>query len=232
MKDSLSLVLIVLLVGVVLLSGKSPLISKEQAEQDALNAVGEGKVTLALTEKELGKIVWSVDVTGANHQFEVWVDAHNGAILQVLSQPLTQMPGYLGKQQAEQAALKAVGGGTVMQGQRDRWKGYQTWEVTISQIGLVYDAYVDARSAAVLTVSKQSNGAAAGQKFITKVQAVRSTMQAVGGGRLLLVGLDTKDDMSDGSRDWSVDVKARNGIEYEAKVNALTGKVVAIKVGG
>jgi uncharacterized membrane protein YkoI len=53
-------------------------------------------------------------------------------------------------------------------------------------------------------------------------------LQAVGGGRILLIGIETNDH----SRDSSVDVKARNGTEYEAKVNALTGEVVAIKVGG
>lgn len=207
MKGSLSLVLIVLLVGSVLLSGDSTLISKQQAQQDALNAVGGGMVTLALKEKQLGKIVWSVDVTGATREFEVWVDAHEGAILQILTQPLAQESRYINKQQAEQAALKAVGGGTVIQTQSDRWKGYHAWYVTITQPESEYDVYVNARSAAILTINKQSRGAQTSQRFITKAQAVRSALQAVGGGRLLLVGLETNDN----SRDWSVDVKARNG---------------------
>jgi len=228
MKGSLSLVLIVLLVGSVLLAGESPLISKEQAEQDALNAVGGGKVTLALKEREIGKIIWSVNVTGATNEFEVWIDAHDGAIRQILTQPLAQEPGYINKQQAEQAALKAVGGGTVIQTQRDRWKGYHAWNVTITQPESEYDVYVNARSAAVLTINKQSRGAQTSQRFITKAQAVRSALQAVGGGSLLLIGLETNDN----SRDWSVDVKARNGTEYVAKVNAHTGGVIAIKVGG
>ena len=86
-----------------LLSGESTLISQEQAQRDALRAVGEGKVTLALKEIELGKIVWSVDVTGANHESKVWVDAHNGAILQVLAEPRAQKPGYVNKQKAKEA---------------------------------------------------------------------------------------------------------------------------------
>jgi len=53
-------------------------------------------------------------------------------------------------------------------------------------------------------------------------------LQAVGVGRMLVTGLET----TDHSRDWSVDVKARNGTEYEVKVNAYTGKVIAIIVGG
>ena len=64
MKRSLSLALVVLLIGSVLASAAT-LISKQQAEQDALIAVGGGTVTLVLKEKELGKIIWSVDITGA-----------------------------------------------------------------------------------------------------------------------------------------------------------------------
>ena len=67
MKKFLSLALVTLLFGSVLASA-STLITKLQAEHDALNAVGGGTVTLILQEKELGKIIWSVDVTGYNEQ--------------------------------------------------------------------------------------------------------------------------------------------------------------------
>src|SRR5271166_5739031 len=109
MKRSLSLTLVVLLIGSVLASAAA-LISKQQAEQDALMAVGGGTVTHVLKEKELGKIIWSVDITGATQEYEVWVDAHTGVILQTLSQPLAAQQGYISKQQAEQDALTAVGG--------------------------------------------------------------------------------------------------------------------------
>lgn len=225
MKRSLSLALVVLFFGSVL-AGASTLISKQQAEQDALNAVGGGTVTQVLKEKELGKIIWSVDVIGATHEFEVWVDAHTGAILQVLTQPLAQQPGYISKQQAEQAVLNAIGGGTVVQAQRDQWKGYQIWDIAINQPGFEYDVFVNARTAAVLTIIKQSNGA--NQKFISKAQAEQIALKAVGGGKVLLIVLEPNDNPPD----WSVDVKATNGTEYEVKVNAYTGKVIAIIVGG
>ena len=228
MKRSLSLVLVVLLAGSVLASAAA-LISKQQAEQDALIAVGGGTITHVLKEKELGKIIWSVDITGATQEFEVWVDAHTGAILQILTQPLAQQPGYISKQQAEQAALKAVGGGTVVQAQRDQWKGYQIWDITITQPGWEYDVYVNARNAAILKVIKQSNGANANaKKFISKAQAEQIALKAVGGGKVLLIVLETNDNPPD----WSVDVLATNGTEYEVKVNAYTGKVIAIIVGG
>jgi uncharacterized membrane protein YkoI len=227
MKKSLSLALVVLLIGSVL-AGASALISKQQAEQIALNAVGGGTVTLIHKEKELGKIIWSVDITGASNEFEVWVDAHTGAVLQILTQPLTPQAGYITQQQAEQAALNAVGGGTVVQAQRDQWKGYQIWDVAINQPGFEYDVYVNARNAAILKVIKHVNKAGVSRQYISKAQAEKIALNAVGGGKVLLIKLETNDNPVD----WSVDVKATNGTEYEVKVNAITGKVIAIIVGG
>jgi uncharacterized membrane protein YkoI len=229
MKISLSLALVVLFFGSVL-AGASTLISKQQAEQDALNAVGGGTVALVLKEKELGKIIWSVDVIGATHEFEVWVDAHTGTILQVLTQPLAQQPGYIGKPQAEQVALNAVGGGSVVQAQRDQYKGYQIWDIAITQPGFEYDVFVNARTAAILKIAKHrnANSNGANQKFISKAQAIQIALNAVGGGKVLLIRLEKNDNPPD----WSVDVKATNSTEYEVKVNAYTGKVIAIIVGG
>jgi uncharacterized membrane protein YkoI len=229
MKRSLSLALSVLLFGSVLASA-STLISKQQAEQDAIVAVGGGTVTQALKEKELGKIIWSVDITGATNEFEVWVDAHTGAILQTLTQPLSPQARNISKQQAEQAALTAIGGGPVVQAQRDQWKGYQIWDIAINQTAFEYDVYVDVHTSAILNIIKRSNGPslAATQKFISKALAEQIALSAVGGGKVLLIVLEKNDNPPD----WSVDVLATNGTEYEVKVNAYTGKVIAIIVGG
>jgi len=223
MKRSLSLVLVVLLAGSVLASAAT-LITKQQAEQDALNAVGGGTVTLALKEKELGKIIWSVDVTGATSEYEVWVDAHTGAILQILAQPLGPQAGFITQQQAEQDALKAVGGGTVVQAQRDQWKGYQIWDVAITQPGFEYDVYVNARNGAILKIFKYVNNNGPQAQYISKAQAEKIALAAVGGGKVLLITLET----GDNPVDWSVDVRATNKKEYEVKINAVTGKVIAI----
>ena len=231
MKRSLPLMFVVLYVGSAL-AGAKPLISKQQAEQDALNAVGGGNVTLILKEKELGKIIWSVDITAAN-EYEVWVDAHTGAILQVLTQPLgLQSAGFISQQQAQNDAVNAVHGGTVVQAQRDQWKGYQIWDIAITQPGFEYDVYVNARNGAILKTIKFANNAnnpaAAVRHYISKAAAEKIALQAVGGGKVLLITLET----SDNPVDWSVDVKATNGKEYEVKVNAYAGKVIAIIVGG
>jgi uncharacterized membrane protein YkoI len=225
MKRLAALLSLVLLASV-MQAAAAGLISKPQAEQDALNAVGGGTVTQALKEKEMGKIIWSVDITGASNEYEVWVDAHTGNILKIITQPLSGMK-FLSKKQAEQIALKAVGGGTVVQAQRDQWKGYQIWDVTITQSGWEYEVYVDAHSGKVLKIVKHKNGANS-QKYISKAEAEKIALKAVGGGKVLLAVLEKNDNPPD----WSVDVKATNGKEYEVKVNAYNGKVIAIIPGG
>jgi hypothetical protein len=56
----------------------------------------------------------------------------------------------------------------------------------------------------------------------------RFTRTAVGGGKVLLIVLESNDNPPD----WSVDVLATNGYEYEVKVNLYTRKVLAIIIGG
>ena len=195
MKRSLSLVPVVLLIGSVL-AGASTLISKQEAEQDAIVAVGGGTVTQALKEKELGKIIWSVDVVGAANEYEVWLDAHTGATLRIITQPMSEqasaLGSYISKQQAEQDALKAVGGGTVVQAQRDQWKGYQIWDVTITQPGFEYEVYVNARGGAILKTTKVSDSAQATPKYISKAKAEQIALKAVDGGQVLLIVLETQ----------------------------------------
>jgi len=231
MKRALFLTLVVLLIGSVLASA-SPLISKQEAEQNAIVAVGGGTVTQALKEKELGKIIWSVDVVGATNEYEVWLDAHTGATLRIITQPMSRQASaqgsYISKQVAEQDALKVVGGGTVVQAQRDQWQGYQIWDVTITQPGFEHGVYVNARGGAILKTTKISNSAQATPKYISKAKAEQIALNAVHGGKVLLIVLEANDNPPD----WSVDVLATNGTDYEVKVNAYTGKVIAIIVGG
>jgi uncharacterized membrane protein YkoI len=221
----LASVLCVVLLAAVAQAVAAGLISKSQAEQDALNAVGGGKVTQAYRDKEKGKLIWSVDITGASNDFEVWVDAHTGAILRVITEPLAPMA-MISKQQAEQIALDAVGGGTVLNANRDHWKGYKIWDIDISQPGVEYTVYVDRNTGAVLKI--KSKVGPANLNFISKAKAEKIALAAVGGGKVLLVKLEKNDNPPV----WSVDVLATKGGEFEVKVNAYTGKVVAIIPGG
>ena len=206
------------------------LITKSQAEQDALNAVGGGTVDHAYREKEMSKLIWSVDITGTTNDYEVWVDAHSGAILRIITQPQSlshaQQRGLISKAQAEQEALNAVGGGTVLQAHRDQWKGYRIWDVDVSQPAVEYTVYVDAHTGAILNITQQTQQP--GAKYISKAQAKQIALNAVGGGKVIHTALDK----TDNPPYWSVDVAAAKGGEFEVKVNAYTGQVIAIVPGG
>ncbi len=144
MKRSFALFLVVLLIGSTL-ANAATVITLQQAKQNILIVVRVGTFTQALKQRELGKIIWAADIAGAVSEFEVWMDAHAGAILQVLTQPLGPQTGYISTFQAEQDALKAVGGGTVVQAQRDQRKGYQIWDRHDSA-GFEHDVFVNART--------------------------------------------------------------------------------------
>lgn len=223
MKKVAALLSLVLLAGVAQ-AFAAGLISKSQAEQDALKAVGGGTVTLAYRDKAMGKLIWSVDITGSNYEYEVSVDAHKGAILQVITQPLApQTQGkMISKAQAEQDALNAVGGGTVLSAHRDQYQGTKIWDIDISQASMEYTVYLDAHTGAILKVMQQQP--LAGQKYLSKKQAEQIALNAVGGGKVLLA----KFDKTDNPPTWDVDVRNTSGQEYEVKVNAYTGAVIAV----
>ena len=88
MKSRISVLLVVVLIAGVISAAAAGTITKAQAEKDALTAVHGGTVTLAVLETNMGKLTWSVDVTGKTHDYEVWVDAHTGKILKIIVQPL------------------------------------------------------------------------------------------------------------------------------------------------
>jgi uncharacterized membrane protein YkoI len=228
MKKIAALLSLVLLAGVTQ-AFAAGLISKSRAEQDALTAVGGGTVNQAYRDKELGKLIWTVDITGSAYEYEVWVDAHTGAILRITSQPMSgqAQQKMISKAQAEQDALNAVGGGTILQAHRDQFQGKKIWDVDISQPTVEYTVYVDGYSGSILKViSQPQNGPTgnAGQKYISKKQAEQIALNAVGGGSVLLARLDK----TDNPPTWDVDVRTKSGAEFEVKVNAYTGAVIAI----
>jgi hypothetical protein len=104
---------VVLVAGVVQLAASS-LISKAQAEKDALAAVGGGIVIQAVLDTNMGRKTWSVDIGGTTHEYEAWVDAHTGAILNIITQPLAVGVPMISRAEAESDALAAVGEGTLL----------------------------------------------------------------------------------------------------------------------
>lgn len=210
------------------------LISKQTAEADALKAVGGGKVLEATLAHYGSTRVWSVDVTGSTHEYEVYVDAHTGAILKIMAQPVGPTS-LISKADAEEDALAAVGGGSVLQavldtlGTTDR----RIWSVDILGAAHEYEVWVDAHTSVVLGIITQPLASMAPASmapctFMTKAKAEKIALAAVGGGSVVLAVLEK----TDTPPNWSVDIVNANGSEYEVKVNVCTGKVIAIIIGG
>jgi uncharacterized membrane protein YkoI len=62
-------------------------ITRAQAIAIALNAVGGGRVTRAVLEREdNGMVHWSVDITQPFYDYEVWI-ALTGKVLRIVQQP-------------------------------------------------------------------------------------------------------------------------------------------------
>ena len=225
----LNLTLAMVLIGTSL-AFAAGLISKQTAEKDALKAVGGGSVLQATLDSNGGKKVWSVDIAGSMHEYEVWVDAHSGAILKIIAQPPAAQSALISQAQAEQEALAAVSGGEVLQARLDSFvkNDRKTWSVDILGSAHEHEVTVDAHTGTVLKIVSQPLEALAPCTFITKAKAEKIALAAVGGGKVLLAVLDK----TDTPVNWSVDVAHNNGSEYEVKVNACTGKVIAIIIGG
>jgi uncharacterized membrane protein YkoI len=224
----LNLTLAIVLLGttVALAAG---LISKQAAETDALKAVGGGSVIQAVLDSNAGKTIWSVDILGTTHEYEVWVDSHTGAIVKIITQPLALSATLLTKSQAEQAALSEVGDGQVLQTVLDSiGKNTRVWSVDILGTAHEYEVSVDAHTGAIVKIVTQPLAAMAPCTFITKAKAEQIALSAVGANKVLLAVLEK----TDTPPDWSVDVVTSSGAEYEVKVNACTGKVITIIIGG
>jgi uncharacterized membrane protein YkoI len=228
MKARVVSVFAVVLVASVAQLLASSLISKARAEKDALAAVGGGTIIQAVLETNMGKKTWSVDVAGAAHEYEVWVDAHTGAILKIITQPPAIGASIMLKAQAENQALAAVGEGTVLQSVLETNMGKKTWSVDILSTDNEHEVWVDAHSGATLKIITQPLAALAPCKFISKATAEKHALAAVGGGKVLSAVLEK----TDNPPVWSVNVVSTKGSEYEVKVNACTGAIVAIIVGG
>jgi len=83
-------------------------------------------------------------------------------------------------------------------------------------------------ASAILKIVTQPLAAIAPCKYISKSTAQKDALAAVGGGRVLSAVLEK----TDNPPVWSVNVVNTKGSDYEVKVNACTGAIVTIIVGG
>lgn len=206
------------------------LLSKQTAEADALKAVGGGTVIQATLETERTRKIWSIDITGSTHEYEVWVDARNGSIMKIFSQPLSEAGRFITRAEAESEAQDAVGGGEVLQSVMDaRGTNDRTvWSVDLADSTKEHEVQVDAQTGTVLKITSLPLQSMAPCTFLSKAKAEAIALRAVNGGTVTAAFLDK----TDRPVNWSVDITHRDGQDYEVKVNACTGKVLQIIIGG
>lgn len=77
-------------------------------------------------------------------------------------------------------------------------------------------------------ITQASVTKAACSTYISQSKANSIALAAIGGGTVLSSVLEK----GDNPVDWSVNLKNKSGKEYEVKVNACSGAVIAIIVGG
>jgi uncharacterized membrane protein YkoI len=226
-RAATSVVLVVLAASV--MAAAAGLISKGQAEKDALKAVNGGTVIQAALDSIGEKMVWSVDIAQPANEYEVHVDAHTGAILKIIVQPGGAVNGrsLLTKPEAEREAENTASGGTVLDAKLEKDGTEKIWSVDLSKPEAETEVQMDAYSGQILKIITQPSNTAKTCTYLSKAKAEADAVAAVGGGRVLLAVLETKDHPVV----WSVDTTNSRG-EFEVKVNACTGKIVAIVPGG
>jgi uncharacterized membrane protein YkoI len=228
MKRAATLAVLVVLAASVS-AAAAGLISKAQAEKDALKAVNGGTVIQAVLDSQGKRMVWSVDVAQPANEYEVHVDAHTGAILKIIVQPGGAVNGrtLLTKPEAEREAENAAGGGTVLDAKLEKEGTEKIWSVDLSKPESETEVKLDAYTGQILKVITQPSNTAKTCTFISKAKAESDALAAVGGGKVVLAVLEAQDHPAV----WSIDITGSRG-DFEVKVNACTAKIVAIIPGG
>jgi uncharacterized membrane protein YkoI len=228
MKRMAGLAALVVLVAAVS-AAAAGLLTKAQAERDALKAVNGGTVIQAVLDSFGKRRAWSVDIAQPAAEYEVILDAHTGAILKIITQPggATYSRTMLSRPEAEHEAEKANNGGTVLDAKLEKEGTDRIWSVDLSKPESESEVQLDAYTGEVLKIITQPSNTAKTCTFISKAKAEADALAAVGGGKVLLAVLETQDHPAV----WSVDTQNARG-EFEVKVNACTGKIVAIIPGG
>ncbi len=215
--------LLILLLALATQAMAAHFITKAQAEQAALNAVGGGTVILAVRD-HAGRIpIWSVDIRGAAHEYEVWVNARDASIIKIITQPLGPQGQMINSTEAADIAQRAVGGGEVLQSKLSHNSLSKQWVVDLTTPDAEHEVRIDAFSGAVMKITTQMN-AANNCTFISKAKAKAIALAAVNANKVLRIQLEKNDNPPV----WSLDVRTAAGKEFEVKVDACTGQVVAI----
>lgn len=198
-------------------------IPKAQAQKTALNAIGGGgTIVQTILETEYMTRVWSVSIVNINYLYDVHVNAFTGKVMKIVSEEQTNL---IPENQAKLDAIAEAGGGSAIQALlADQDEGGKGWLVTVTDKGDVVQVAVNGETSAVVTALRQK-----GAKVITRAAAETAAIAAVGSGAT--VRPPSILEMADKPAHWSVNL-VQGATEYEVWVQAYTGKILNIIVGG
>lgn len=136
----------------------------------------------------------------------------------------------VGKEQAEQAAVATVPGGTLVSSQLEQDDGRTVWHVHVRNTdGWDYDVDVDAASGAVVPDDDDRNNEGSPPPAtpnagvtVTKEQAEQTAVATVPGGTVAQSNLEQED----GKTVWHVHIRNAQGWDYDVDVDAASGAVV------
>ncbi|MHB1980629.1 MAG: PepSY domain-containing protein [Sulfobacillus sp.] len=147
--------------------GQPPAVTMATADQTALTAVGGGTVTHTSNDTYQGQAVYDIHIADNNQVWDVKVSAASGAVVQKklsAEQPTaatpanassntattSTSPAAVSATAADQAALTAVGGGTVARTSNDTYQGQAVYDIHITYNNQVWNVKVSAASGAVV----------------------------------------------------------------------------------
>ncbi|MCL5054234.1 MAG: hypothetical protein M1447_10605 [Gammaproteobacteria bacterium] len=198
-----------------------------QADQAALAAVGGGTVTSTSTDTYQGASVYDIHVLFNSVVYDVKVLQSNDSVVlkKVSSESSTQATVSTTAAQADQAALAAVGGGTVTSTSTDTYQGASVYDIHVLFNSVVYDVKVLQSNDSVVLKKVSSESSTQATVSTTAAQADQAALAAVGGGTVTSTSTDTYQ----GASVYDIHVLF-NSVVYDVKVLQSNDSVVLKKV--
>ena len=218
---------------------KKNVISEGQAKKAALKAAGGGTVVKVKLTSDDGVKVYEVDVISGNFEYEITIHAETGDILEIEKERIHPSGSGDGdgsgssgitQAQAEEAALKAAGGGTVIKVKLDTDDGQKVYEVDILNGDYEYEVEVLASTGAILKTKKKAvtdadpgNQPDPGQQ-VSLAKAKEIAAADAGLAVADVTFTEAKLDREDGVLVYEIAFYTAT-YEYEYEINASTGGI-------
>ena len=213
----------------------------EAAKQIALEEAGGGTVVKAKADADNGVLVYEVEITNGDFEYEIKIHAQTGKILEVdkeYKENVQQPPAgeaQITLEAAKEAALTDAGVTadevTYTKAKLDREDGVLVYEIAFCTATHEYEYEINASTGVICSKKKEAlpgGGSTGGDTAGTDIgieAAKQIALKEAGGVSIEKAELELEDGVS------VYEITIRNGKqEYEIKINAQTGEVLEIDV--